>query len=86
MTADELLSWHFRSFGPVDTYQILAKLTEEVGEVAGAITKLDEGRKTLADVQDEIGDVLVCLTILAARYGWSLSDLLTHRAAEVMAR
>ncbi|QKZ15893.1 MazG-like family protein [Spirosoma sp. KUDC1026] len=47
----------------------MLKLTEEVGELAGAIAK---GRQN--DVLDAIGDCVVVLTILAAQSGVAITE------------
>ena len=37
------------------------KFAEEAGEVAGAVIKSHEGRKTRMDIADEIGDAVIAL-------------------------
>lgn len=37
------------------------KVAEEAGEVAGAVIKRAEGRKTLMDIANEIGDTVIAL-------------------------
>lgn len=63
-----------------------AKLAEEAGEVCGAIIKRAEGRRTDQDVKDEIGDVLIVLSVIAGRHEWTLADLLADRARTVVQR
>lgn len=45
------------------------KLAEEVGEVVGAVVKVNEGRATLIDLKNEIGDAMISLLNLAETYG-----------------
>lgn len=63
-----------------------AKLAEEAGEVCGALIKRAEGRRTDLDLADELGDVLVCLTVIAGREGWTLHTLLADRLEAVLDR
>lgn len=62
------------------------KLGEEAGEVLGAVTKLAEERATMNDLADEMGDVLIALSVLAGRYGWTLDELRARRWEEVVER
>lgn len=62
------------------------KLAEEVGEVCGALIKIAEGRRTLDDLADEMGDALISLSALAGRHGWTLDALRERRWAEVSQR
>ena len=68
--------------GVADDVRLAAKIAEEVGEVCEATIKIEEGRLTLDDLAGEIGDVLLCLHVLANRHGWNLSDLLQRKADE----
>lgn len=52
------------------------ELAGEVGEVCNVVKKLERearglvgSRATLADLEDEIGDVLICVSLLALEYG-----------------
>lgn len=49
-----------------------AKLGEEAGEVLGAVIKMDEGRKTLADLRMEVAQVVICAMALAESAGFDL--------------
>lgn len=69
-----------------DDRVIGAKLAEEVGEVCGALVKIAEGRRTLTDLADEMGDALIALSALAGRHGWTLENLRAARWAEVSTR
>lgn len=62
------------------------KLGEEAGEVQGAIVKLPEGRATTQDLKDEIGDVLICLSRLAASLDCTLEGLRAERWKQIEAR
>lgn len=55
------------------------KLVEETGELASSI-----GKKR--DPKDDIGDILVVLTILAAQHGLTLSECYAHAYNEIKGR
>lgn len=79
--------WHDAKWpGKSDDVWVSAKLAEEAGEVNGAVIKMSEGRKTETDLMDEMGDVLICLSVLAGRHDWTLDDLRARRLREVLAR
>lgn len=63
------------------THAQMLKLTEEVGELAGAIAK---GRRL--DVLDGIGDCAVVLTILAAQHGISIEHCINLAYHEIKDR
>jgi len=48
--------------------------------------KIAEGRLTTQDLKDEIGDVLIVLSVLAGRHGWTLDRLRGARLSEVLPR
>ena len=52
-----------------DSFQILARLTEELGEIAGALQRIGglRPRKPEADLELEMGDSLFTLTAFANR-------------------
>ncbi len=59
--------WIREHGGYWDRFQILARLTEEVGEVA-AVLQRQEGlrpRPVETDLEDELGDLLFTLAVLA---------------------
>ncbi len=71
MTLDELQaavdSWITEHGGYWDKFQILARLTEELGEMASALQR-SEGlrpRKTEVDLGSEVGDLLFTLAAFA---------------------
>ena len=83
---DVIAEWHDSKWGDKDDRVVAAKLAEECGEVCGALIKLAEDRRTLFDVKDELGDVLVVLSVLAGRHGWTLDDLRADRFESVARR
>lgn len=62
------------------------KLGEESGEVQGAISKLSENRATESDLDDELGDVLIVLSQIAAMRGTTLDALRAKRFEFIKAR
>lgn len=48
------------------------KLSEEAGEVMGAVIKVDEGRKTVEDIRMEAAQVVICAMGLAESVGFDL--------------
>jgi NTP pyrophosphatase (non-canonical NTP hydrolase) len=65
-------------------------LAEEAGEVCRAVLKRSHGKRPGTDwteqVRLETADVAITLLSLAANEGWSLSDAITERWAEVRTR
>ena len=55
------------------------KVAEEAGEVAGALSKIPERRATLEDLDDEVGDLLIVLSQVAAKRGTTLEALRQRR-------
>jgi NTP pyrophosphatase (non-canonical NTP hydrolase) len=86
LTEVAIAEWHDSKWGDKDDRVVTAKLGEECGEVQGAFIKIAEGRRTLADAADEIGDVLIVLSTLAGRHGWTLEQLRADRYATVSKR
>lgn len=62
------------------------KVGGEAGEVMEAVTKIAEGRCTTDDLFWEIGDVLVALSVLAGRHGWTLDEIRSARWTTVRQR
>ncbi len=62
------------------------KVGGEAGEVMEAVTKMAEGRANRNDLADEIGDVLIALSVLAGRHNWTLHELRHRRWAKVQER
>lgn len=50
------------------------KLGEEAGEVLGAVTKMDEGRKTKADLGQELAQAVICCMGVAEAAGIDLDQ------------
>lgn len=59
----------------------IAKLSEEMGELAGAVIRSD-----LPSVSDAMGDIYICLTILSAQMGVSLEDSINLAFREISNR
>jgi NTP pyrophosphatase (non-canonical NTP hydrolase) len=81
-----IAEWHEHKYGVVDDRIVGCKLAEESGEVCGALIKIREGRVERSDVADELGDVLIVLSVLAGRYGYTLEELREQRFLIVAAR
>lgn len=84
MTLDELQTavdrWITEHGGYWDKFQILARLTEEVGEVSSALQRVEglRPRKTEVDLGDEVGDLLFTLAVFANVNEIRLSDCLAQ--------
>jgi len=61
--------------GQEDLY-LLAKLTEEAGEVAKEIRRKVEGIDTCKDLTSELGDLLWCITAIAERNDIAMSKVI----------
>jgi len=86
LSEDEILEFAEAMWGVESMERLGIKLAEECGEVAGAIVKIEEGRKTLEDLDDELGDVLIVLSKFAAKRGTTLDDLRAERFAMIKER
>lgn len=75
------LAWREKNFGSVSMHKHLGSLTEEIGEVARAINKAEEGIRsdTRGNLADELGDALMCVAALAAAAGVDLNEVLDRR-------
>ena len=82
----KITEWHEERWPEKDDCHVGAKLAEETGEVCGALIKLAEDRRDKFDVLDEMGDVLIVLSVLAGRMGVSLEEVRARRWAEVSNR
>lgn len=61
--------------GPDELY-LLAKLTEESGEIAKEIRKNFDGEENQKDMTSELGDLMWCLAAIAKHYGISLEEII----------
>ena len=64
-------------------------MTEEVGELAGAIVRHQErrdGRQWMPEIEQELGQVLVCLDVLADKLGLSIEHVLQIARNELLSR
>lgn len=64
-------------------YFDLSKLTEEVGEVAECLNK---SKKTLADLGDELADVVGVVLVIALKKGIDISEAITRKQAKRVAK
>jgi len=62
----------------------IVKLGEEAGEVARSYTRYIEGRASLVHIAEELGDVLVCVSVIAGAYGWNIEDLRAEKWERVI--
>ncbi len=92
MKLDELQStvdqWIQQNTGYWDKFQILARLTEELGEVASALQR-QEGlrpRKVTVDLGGEVGDLLFTLAAFANVNGLNLEQCVTQVIEKYNAR
>lgn len=75
----EILKFAEDKWGKKTFHKISNKLFEECGEIAGAIIKIEEDRKSKEDLKAEIGDTLIVLSQLAAKLGTTLEELREER-------
>lgn len=86
-----VVEWHGRSFPGSPNAAIGLKLAEEAGECAKAVNLLEHGPAAwrtayLDNLQDEIGDVVIVLVVLAHRYGLDLEEIVRSRSFVVTNR
>lgn len=85
-TEIEILQFAEDQWGERTLELIGLKVAEEAGEIAGAIVKIPEGRLTWADLDKEVGDLLIVLSQIAAKRGWTLEQLRTQRFEQIKER
>ena len=75
---DPVDAWIRQHGGYWDKFQILARLSEELGEVASALQRLEglRPRKGFIDLAGAVGDLLFTLAAFANVNGLSLEDCL----------
>jgi NTP pyrophosphatase (non-canonical NTP hydrolase) len=75
---DQVDTWIREHGGYWDRFQILARMTEELGEIAGALQRIEglRPRKTKVDLASEVGDLLFTLAAFANANHLNLSDCL----------
>lgn len=83
-TQAEIMGWVRIKF-PTKTSAVhrAMKLGEEAGEVLGAVTKMDEGRKTKADLGQELAQAVICCMGLAEAVGIDLDQEVRQEWARV---
>lgn len=72
--------WLNQIGGYWDKFQILARLTEELGEVSAALQRLEglRPRNVEVDIEDEIGDLLFTLAAFANVMNLDLEQSVTR--------
>ena len=92
MTLDDMQAsvdrWITQNTGYWDKFQILARLTEELGEVASALQR-QEGlrpRRTEVNLGDEVGDLLFTLAAFANINNLSLEQCFNQSIEKYNAR
>lgn len=85
----EIYSWKKRNFpNSGDIHQFLG-VVEEVGELAHAVLKLQQGIRGdehEAEARDAVGDIMFFLMNFCSENGWSLSEILEETWTEVSKR
>jgi len=81
--------WKKRNFpNSGDLHQFLG-VVEEVGELAHAILKLQQGirgDKHVAEARDAVGDIMIFLMNFCSENGWDLREILIDTWDEVKSR
>ena len=83
---EEILAFAESKWGHKPMERVVVKLSEEVGEVCGAVVKIEETRATTEDLRDELGDVLIVLSQMAAKLDTTLEELRATRFKKVQFR
>lgn len=71
--------------GQEDLY-LLAKLTEETGEVAKEIRRKVDGERMKKDLTKELGDLLWCITAIAEHNSIKLSNIFEENLIKLKER
>lgn len=71
----EVLAWTRQRWpDKCDPVSRAMKVGEEAGEVIGAVVKMNEGRKTKADLAFECAQLVLCVQALAESAGFDLAE------------
>ena len=65
---------------------LISKLTEETGEVAKEFIRKEDGRGLQKNLEEELGDILWCITAIAERNGILLSDIVSTNLKKLKER
>lgn len=96
-------AWHDETFPGAPSAALGLKLAEEAGELAKAVNRIEHTRRptddalhtqfvrdAYANLEEEIGDVAICLMTLAARYfaplGKGIEEIIAQRVEVVTTR
>lgn len=86
----EASQWEHRNFGEQPEYRRIYGVMEELGELAHARLKAEQGirlnEQHEAKAKDAVGDLLVFLANLCSLNGWRLSEIIVTTWAEVSQR
>ena len=85
---DQVDAWIQEHGGYWDRFQILARLTEELGEMAGALQRVEglRPRETDVDLASEVGDLLFTLAAFANKTDLRLSTCIESVLEKYTAR
>jgi len=65
---------------------LLAKLTEETGEVAKEIVRKVDGKTVQKDLKSELGDLLWCISAIAESAGITLEEVMEDNLKKLQHR
>lgn len=82
----EILEFATAQWGEKTLAAIGLKVGEEAGEIAGALVKIPEGRATDEDLDKEVGDLMIVLSQIAAKRGYTLEAVRAMRFEQIKAR
>lgn len=86
----EAAQWEHRNFGEQPEYRRMYGVMEELGELAHARLKAEQGirlnEQHEAKARDAVGDLLVFLANLCSLNGWRMSEIIREVWAEVSQR
>ena len=83
--------WGLHNFGKIPIHQPLLGALEELGELAHAHLKEEQGirgssEKHIADAKDAVGDTVIYLMDYCNRRGWSFAEILADTCESVWQR
>lgn len=82
----QMLVTKIKKYNKNPNLYLLAKLTEEAGEVAKEIVRVEDGLEPVKDLTSELGDLLWCVAAIAENSGIQLSEIMHENIEKLRER